>query len=180
MKTIHIDLLNIDSVKQGIAELKEVRHEWVIKKNRAEKVVAQRFAEILDEQLMNVDLRDTLFNVKTGEQVFYKPDGTSTRGLGWAGPVWAKGNTVYLYSDEIMFVEFGAGVHYNAGFYNPLSEEFKVDTKIGSYGKGHGNQDYWFVFHDTISRGTPMQSPIYKSLQLIKPEIPTLVRQVFV
>ena len=174
--------MDVESIKQGIADIKAVRHEWVIKKNRAEKVVAQRFAEILDEELMNVELRDTLFNVKTGEQVFYKPDGTSTRGLGWAGPVWAKGNTVYLYSDEIMFVEFGAGVHYNQGFYNPLSENFegKVSTAIGSYGMGHGNQDYWFVFHDVISRGTPMQAPIYKATQLIKPEIPTMVRQVFV
>ena len=181
MRAIHIDAFDPESIRQGIAEMKEVHHEWVIKKNRAEKVVAQRLAEILDEQLMNVELNDTLFDVETGEQIYYRPDDTSTRGMSWAGPVWAKGNTVYLHSDEIMFVEFGAGVHYNGeGFYNPLSEEIKVDTSIGSYGQGHGNQDYWFVFHNVISKGVPAQAPIAKAIRLIKPEIPTLVRQVFV
>lgn len=93
----------------------------------------------------------------------------------------AHGNKVYIDGAEVAFIEFGAGIYHNAaGQSNPLSQAVQFDTSIGSYGKGQGNRNYWFVAHNLISRGTPEYMPIYRAILAIQPEIPTVIRQVFV
>ena len=81
---------------------------------------------------------------------------------------------------DIAFIEFGAGIYHNGSVNNPLSQAVQFDTSIGSYGKGHGNEPYWFIAHNLISRGTPAYMPINNAIEQIVPMIPTIVRQVFV
>lgn len=171
MKTITIDLFNPESVRSAIKELQAEKRTWRVKARQAEKVIAEELANLINENLWQIPYVDDRIDVKTHQQV-------RTHAVGEAR---AHGNTVTIYDDEIVFIEFGAGVTHNSnGSENPLSEAVHFQTDIGSYGKGQGLQPYWFIAHNLVSKGTPMYMPIYRAIIAIKPEIPTLVRQVFV
>lgn len=170
MKTIRIDLFDPDSVKEAVKEIQAEKREWKRKAKEATRIIAEELANRINENLFNIELADDLIDVKTHQQV------KSVVGL----EAKANGTMVTVYGENVVFVEFGAGIYHNQGVNNPLSETVEFETNIGSYGKGHGLQPYWFVAHNLISRGTPASMPIYKAIETIKPMIPTLVRRVFV
>ena len=171
MKTIHIEAFDKSSVDKAIEEVKAIKKEWKRKAKQAESLIAEELANLINENLMNVALADDLINVKEHQQVISAP-GVEAR---------AKGNTVTIYGENAVFIEFGAGIYHNGGgVNNPLSMAVQFDTSIGSYGKGHGNEPYWFIAHNLISRGTPAYMPINNAIEQIVPMIPTIVRQVFV
>lgn len=170
MKTIHIEAYNKQSVQNAIKEVKSVKQEWQRKARQAENIVAAELAKLINEELMNVAIADDLKDTKTHQQVHSVP-GVEAR---------ANGNTVTIYGENVVFIEFGAGIYHNSGGNdNPLSKAVQFDTSIGSFGKGQGNKKYWFVAHNLISCGTPAYMPIHNAIEAIKPQIPTLVRQVF-
>ena len=170
MKTIHIEAFDKSSVDKAIEEVKAIKKEWKRKAKEAEKLIAEELANLINQNLMNVAIADDLINVKEHQEVHTAP-GVEAR---------ARGNTVTVYGENAVFIEFGAGIYHNGGVDNPLSKAVQFDTSIGSYGKGHGNEPYWFVAHNLISRGTPAYMPINNAIEQIVPMIPTIVRQVFV
>ena len=170
MKTVHIDAFDKSSVDKAIEEVKAVKKEWQRKANLCCEAIAAMLADQIDANIEALPMTDDLVDVKT-----HQPQPYNSYGL-----AYAEGNRVYIKGREIAFVEFGAGIYHNQGVNNPLSEAVQFDTSIGSYGKGQGNQPYWFVAHNLISRGTPAYMPIYRAMLAIEPEIPTIVRQIFV
>lgn len=170
MKTIHIEAFDKSSVDKAIEEVKAIKKEWKQKTKQAESLIAEELANLINQNLMNVAIADDLINVKEHQEVHTAP-GVEAR---------ARGNTVTVYGENAVFIEFGAGIYHNGGVDNPLSKAVQFDTSIGSYGKGHGNEPYWFVAHNLISRGTPAYMPINNAIEQIVPMIPTIVRQVFV
>ena len=76
---------------------------------------------------------------------------------------------------DIAFVEFGAG-RYASGS-NPLG--LNISTMRGSFGKGLGLNDRWFFASGYSSTGTPESNAIYRGLEMLKGEIPDIVREVF-
>jgi hypothetical protein len=165
-----IDLCEADSVKNAIIELKATKREWERKANLCCEMIAAVLADQIDANLKAIPYTDDLINLKTHQYERKSPDIY----------VMSQGNGVFVEGEEVVFIEFGAGVYHNESVNNPLSEAVQFETDIGSYGKGQGLQPYWFVAHNLISRGTPAYMPIYRAIIAIKPEIPTLVRQVFV
>lgn len=91
--------------------------------------------------------------------------------------------TLRLRGEDVMFVEFGAGVHYNtpAGSSpNPLGVE--LGYTIGSYGMGQGANDYWYYEEDGVvyqSYGTEATMPMYKADVAIKQQFASIARSVF-
>ena len=171
MKTITIDISDRNSVDKAIAELKSVKSEWIRKANLCCETIAAMLADKIEENLSQVPFSDDLIDVGSHQ---------ATPGIPIYG-VEARGNTVFVEDKEIAFIEFGAGVYYNGdGVENPLSSQVSFSTAIGSFGNGNGNKPYWFVAHNLISRGTPAYAPIYKAIMEITPQVPTIVRQVFV
>lgn len=171
MKTITIDITDRDSIAKAITELQTVKSEWTRKANLCCEMVAAMLADKIQENLSQVTFSDDLIDIGTHQE---------TPGLPMYG-VAARGNTVLVEDKEIAFIEFGAGIYHNGdGVENPLASQVTFDTAIGSYGNGNGNKPYWFVAHNLISRGTPAYMPIHNAIEAIKPEIPTIVRQVFV
>ena len=83
--------------------------------------------------------------------------------------------------EEAVFVEFGAGVYFNGtGSPRPGGEELSLT--IGSYGLGHGMQNAWaFSSADgkVVTRGTPAQMPLYKSMCAARDNILTIAEEVF-
>ena len=175
MKTIHIDLFDPQSCKSAVYELREVKREWERKANEAAKEVCREIAMQIRANLEYIPYTDELKNTKTHEVIQRKDN------LGvWDLTETKNGCKVTIKGKDIVFVEFGAGAYYNHGNENPLSEMVEFETDIGTYGKGQGLNKYWFVAHNLISCGTPMYMPIYRAILAVKPEIPTIVRKVFV
>lgn len=85
---------------------------------------------------------------------------------------------------DILFIEFGAGVHYNgsAGSSpNPMGAKFGYT--IGSYGEGRGKYDRWQYIAPTgeyvKSQGTQATMPMYEADKEIIRNIKTIAKQVF-
>lgn len=85
---------------------------------------------------------------------------------------------------DILFIEFGAGVFYNGSAGSsphPKGEEFGYT--IGSYGKGHGKNDFWFYYADSgesvMSHGTESTMPVYKASVEIMRNIRKIAQDVF-
>ena len=176
MKTIHIDLLDSQSIKNAVADLREVEKDWKKKANEAAKEVCREIAMQIRANLEAIPYTDDLKNTKTHEIVQKK----DTLGV-WDMRETKNGCMVSITGKDIVFVEFGAGYYHNSnGNTNPLGDMVSFSTEIGSYGKGQGLNKYWFVAHNLISCGTPMYMPIYRAILAVKPEIPTIVRKVFV
>ena len=175
MKTIHIDLFDPQSCKSAVYELREVKREWERKANEAAKEVCREIAMQIRANLEYIPYTDELKNTKTHEVIQRKDN------LGvWDLTETKNGCKVTIKGKDIVFVEFGAGAYYNHGNENPLSEIVEFETDIGTYGKGQGLNKYWFVAQNLISCGTPMYMPIYRAILAVKPEVPTIVRKVFV
>lgn len=86
--------------------------------------------------------------------------------------------------DEILFIEFGAGVYYNgeAGASpHPKGEEFAFT--IGSYGKGNGVKKIWGYYDDAgeliLTHGTKATMPVYKASREIIDKYVAIAREVF-
>lgn len=85
---------------------------------------------------------------------------------------------------DLLFIEFGAGVHYNGnlgGSPHPKGKE--MGYTIGSYGKGQGKNDFWFYYADSgeavMSHGTQATMPLYKSSIEIIANIRKIAKEVF-
>ncbi len=170
MKTIRIDIADKSSVDSAIRELEAVKREWQKKANLCCEMIAAALADKISENLSNIPYSDDVFDLSTHQPT---PTFPITGAM-------AVGNTVKVAGEEIAFIEFGAGVYHNDGRTNPLGEAVQFDTTPGSYGLGNGLKPFWFIAHNLISYGTPAYMPIYNAIEAIKPQIPTIVRQVFV
>ena len=171
MKTIHIEAFDKQSVQNAIKEVKSVKEEWRRLANVCSEMIAAVLAEEINKNLTAITMTDDIVNVKTHEP---QPEN-------WYAVAEPFGNRVQIRGRDIAFVEFGAGYYHNGDAdANPLAVSVKFDTGPGTYGKGQGIKQYWFIAHNLISRGTPMYMPIYNAIEAIKPQIPMLVRQVFV
>lgn len=87
-------------------------------------------------------------------------------------------------SSSILYIEFGAGAHYNtpAGT-SPHPKGQELGYTIGSYGKGHGAEDYWYYQAETgesvRSYGTESTMPVYKASIEIRQKIRQIAKEVF-
>ena len=82
--------------------------------------------------------------------------------------------TLKLSGPNALFVEFGAGVYHNGpvgSSPHPLGTE--LGYTIGSYGQGHGKDEYWHYTKDGnehISHGTKALMPMWRASQAIRQE----------
>lgn len=92
--------------------------------------------------------------------------------------------TLYVEGKDLLFIEFGAGVHFNsAAGSSPHPKGQELGYTIGSYGKGQGANDYW-VYIDSegqkqFSQGTMATMPVYSAYVEIRRQILTIAKEVF-
>lgn len=171
MKTIKIHLDSASSVKAAIWELEWIKEDWQRRTNLCSEMIAAALADEIQKNLDAIPFTDDVKDIKTHSAI---PKNTALTAT-------AVGNRVTINGEEVAFVEFGSGAYYNGvGSGNPLSDAVSFDTATGTYGKGQGSKKYWFIAHNLISCGTPAYMPIYNAIEAIKPQIPTMIRQVFV
>lgn len=83
--------------------------------------------------------------------------------------------------EEVAFIEFGAGIHFNgSGSPHPKGQE--LGMTIGSYGVGNGKRDMW-VYVDSEGKhftvGTPGTAPLYKALYEATGDIAQIAKEIF-
>ena len=89
--------------------------------------------------------------------------------------------TLFLEGKDVLFIEFGAGVHFNGSGTHPLGAEFGYT--IGSYGFGQGLNDSW-TYDDgsgerKLSYGTLAGMPMYKASEEMRRQLVAIARDVF-
>lgn len=110
-----------------------------------------------------------------------KPYNTYIRVVSLKGYSEAK---LVLQGRQVSFIEFGAGVHYNgAAGSSPHPKGGNLGYTIGSYGAGHGADDYWYYVDDSgvshRSYGTKATMPLYKASVYMRRKIRRIAKEVF-
>lgn len=92
--------------------------------------------------------------------------------------------TLIVSGKDLLFIEFGAGVHYNGAVGsspNPMGAS--KGYTIGSYGKGNGSKDSWYYYADTgelvRSQGTQATMPVYKAGVEMRQKMLKIAKEVF-
>ena len=93
-------------------------------------------------------------------------------------------STLKLQGEDVAFVEFGSGVHYNG---HPNSSPHPLGVKlgytIGSYGWHQGLEDHWWYKGDDgeqhLSYGTEATMPLFHASEHIKQEYKRIAKEVF-
>lgn len=106
--------------------------------------------------------------------------------------------TLVVEGKNLIFIEFGAGIHYNGnpnGSPNPSIEKdvpggklihkggAELGYTIGSYGYHQGLKDFWFYYDDMggsqMSHGTKATMPMYSAEMEIISKIEQIAKEVF-
>lgn len=161
-KTIRFSLLNADSIKRAIKELKAYKKDFVRKCNE----FAQKVAEIGRDE---ADRRFTLAVYDGQKDISIDVVEGKTGFL-----VEAKG-------DAVAFIEFGAGVHYNGSGSYPLPKPEGV-VPIGQYGYKLGRFDSWSFQENNViitTHGNPAYMPMYFASVEMQSKLTDIAREVF-
>lgn len=162
--------LSSESIKHAIEEVHLIKEEVLFKTS----IFVQRLAEIglrvIEENKYSHG--DSDFNDLHAHMVIHN-EGSRARA------------TLALIGKDVLFIEFGAGVHYNGSVGtspSPFGEEFGYT--IGSYGLGKGANDSWIYFDDEtqkfrISHGTEAALPMTRADLAIVTSVLDIAHEVF-
>ena len=169
MRNITIDL-SVEGCKQALKELKEYQKQLKPKLDEICKRVAE-YGLVQAQGYFSSALYDGVKDViVTVEKI-------------------DNGYVVKASGSTVLFLEFGAGVYYPDD--HPLAGEFGIQH--GTYGKGLGNNDYWFYLgqpgnaggelayghpNSTITHGNPANMPMYNASKDMREEIRRIAQEV--
>jgi hypothetical protein len=92
--------------------------------------------------------------------------------------------TLVVEGEELLFIEFGAGVFYNKELgSSPHDKGKEFGFLIGSYGKGYGARQAWGYYDESgnliITRGVKATMPVYSVGHKVEEEYVAIARKVF-
>ena len=162
--------LSTSSINEAIRQLKAYKQEISLKTS----IFVQRLAEIGIKTIDNhkYSRGDSNFN-DLNTYVWLEESDTKAKA------------TLVLAGKDVAFIEFGAGVSYNGeGGTSPNPYGQSLGMIIGSYGKGHGLEDYWFYFDEdkqkwVMSKGTEAAMPMYYADREIVSQVINVAQEVF-
>ncbi len=159
------------SIDEAVKQIREYA-KWLEKKTEELK---QRVANELQE-LVAAGFNGSEYDVLTGGAGVSTPDVSVT--VDEAG----KATLVIAHGKEALFVEFGAGVYFNAGGAYPGVRPEGV-VSIGEYGEGHGKRRVWGFYDEggelRLTYGTPASAPMYNAVQEITRRYVDIAKEVF-
>lgn len=88
---------------------------------------------------------------------------------------------IQISGHDVTFIEFGSGVHFNAGYAGKpaTTNAGKFGYTIGGYGTGLGLHEAWHYGSGKISYGTPAADATGKIEEEIKNQIRKVVREIY-
>jgi hypothetical protein len=96
---------------------------------------------------------------------------------------------IVFQSNAILFIEFGAGVHYtDSTELHPLADKFGYER--GEYGHGNGKRDWWLYNGEggtestsvpgmKITHGNPANRVVYNTAKELREKILDIAKEVF-
>lgn len=163
--------LSAREIDRAIRELEQYKQDIIRKTDLLRARVAERLAELSRDGFAGAIVDDLLKGGQRTAQVDVSIDQRDNVTL-----VIARG-------EDAVWVEFGAGVHYNgsAGT-SPHPKGSELGFTIGGYGKGMGKKDVWGFYEDgelRLTHGTPAAMPMYNAVKTVCDEIAEIAREVF-
>lgn len=163
--------LSAREIDRAIRELEQYKQDIIRKTDLLRVRVAERLAELSRDGFAGAVVDDLLKGGQRTAQVDVSIDQRDNVTL-----VIARG-------EDAVWVEFGAGVHYNgsAGT-SPHPKGSELGFTIGGYGKGMGKKDVWGFYEDgelRLTHGTPAIMPMYNAVKTVCDEIAEIAREVF-
>lgn len=163
--------LSAREIDRAIRELEQYKQDIIRKTDLLRERVAERLAELSRDGFAGAVVDDLLKDGQRTAQVDVSIDQRDNVTL-----VIARG-------EDAVWVEFGAGVHYNgsAGT-SPHPKGSELGFTIGGYGKGMGKKDVWGFYEDgelRLTHGTPATMPMYNAVKTVCDEIAEIAREVF-
>lgn len=163
--------LSAREIDRAIRELEQYKQDIIRKTDLLRARVAERLAELSRDGFAGAIVDDLLKGGQRTAQVDVSIDQRDNVTL-----VIARG-------EDAVWVEFGAGVHYNgsAGT-SPHPKGSELGFTIGGYGKGMGKKDVWGFYEDgelRLTHGTPAIMPMYNAVKTVCDEIAEIAREVF-
>lgn len=159
--------LSIKSINNAINELKAYKQELIAKNE----IFVRRLAEL------GLNVVDMKVRQSRGDS----EDATSKAQFNSMGELMMA--EIHLSGDDVLFIEFGAGIYYNQGNQHPLANQFGYG--VGTYpGQTHAYNDFWFYtdkYGNTsqFSRGTEATMPMYNAVMEIYKQVVDIAREVF-
>lgn len=163
--------LSAREIDRAIRELEQYKQDIIRKTDLLRARVAERLAELSRDGFAGAVVDDLLKGGQRTAQVDVSIDQRDNVTL-----VIARG-------EDAVWVEFGAGVHYNgsAGT-SPHPKGSELGFTIGGYGKGMGKKDVWGFYEDgelRLTHGAPATMPMYNAAKTVCDEIAEIAREVF-
>lgn len=163
--------LSAREIDKAIRELEQYKQDIIRKTDLLRARVAERLAELSRDGFAGAVVDDLLKGGQRTAQVDVSIDQRDNVTL-----VIARG-------EDAVWVEFGAGVHYNgsAGT-SPHPKGSEFGFTIGGYGKGMGKKDVWGFYEDgelRLTHGAPAVMPMYNAVKTVCDEIAEIAREVF-
>ena len=172
MPKITINALSAKSLSDAAKQVERLKKQYIAKNKTIEKELAKSGI---------VEARNYLVGDGDSDPPdFYTDNPYATSGTKGAYVE----STLRLQGEDVAFVEFGAGVHFNGNpgsSPNPLG--VKLGYTIGSYGWHQGLEDHWWYKGDDgemhKSEGTEATMPLFHASEHIKQEYIRIAKEVF-
>lgn len=174
-KVIDINIFDPKSIDAAITELNRYKASINIKTELLRQRVAE-FIRARSQTGFDNSIADE-YTEKTQQQWGLSPKMSSVSVTTQSGEDVV---LVVATGDDAIFIEFGAGVHFNgaAGASpNPWGKEQLL--LIGEYGRGQGVNDKWRITNGVWSYGTKATMPMYRAVQELKERFPSMAKEVF-
>lgn len=171
-QTISVELSE-EGIEKAIRELSQYKQKVLDKENLLRQKVADFLAS--ESQIgFNGAIVDDLTDMSGGTR--YGNVDVSIDNRGNVTVVVASG-------EDAVWIEFGAGVHYNGVVGNsPNPYGAELGFTIGGYGKGNGRKEKWGFYENgelKITRGTPATMPMARAVTALLTEFPRIAKEVF-
>lgn len=170
-------VLTKKSIDEAISKLQEYQ-DWILQKTKQlAKELANVGIPVINANMEKASYTYDSDGIRSGSNTIHiayvelNSTGTSTEA------------TLIVQGEEIMFIEFGAGVYYNGTAGDSPHPNGKVNGMvIGSYGKGHGVRKVWGYYDNgklILTHGVEAQMPVYKAEMKIVQKYLEVARRVF-
>jgi len=162
--------LSVSSVENAIKQIEEYKRSLVLKTSQLLDELGKIGIRTIDQKMSSIQ-----GDSDPNHYAFVKMNsyGSFTRA------------TIILQGRDVLFIEFGSGVHYNgATGSSPHPKGQQMGYTIGSYGKGQGANDSWVYFNEEhgrfeTSQGTKAAMPMYNAEVEICKAIKSVAKKVF-
>ena len=175
-KKFKVDILSKNSIEKLKEDLLEYKNDLSRKCDEVVRRLVDVALPIIESHIAEAQITYDEKNIQSGADV------THTTDVQYVTSDGSSRANISVSGKEILFIEFGSGVYYNAlPSPHPKGQEFGF--VIGSYGKHHGVQQVWGYYDESgelvLTHGVKATMPMYNAFLEIQKQAKKIVKDVF-